>query len=142
MSDEKLLRMRARQALEIGKLPHSKPKRMWGGPGSGAPCSICVEPVMTQELGFELEFHEEQTGDGNHHVHLRCFAAWEFERRHFSRPKPSQPMQLSRSDEDRVGPGYASSALSACNNDGTICVKNEGTLAAPKRDDSPRGGAV
>jgi hypothetical protein len=39
-------------------------------------------PVKGDEMEFEIEFY--QNGDTSspvaHHIHVRCFAAWEFER--------------------------------------------------------------
>jgi hypothetical protein len=89
VSDESTLRQKAREALRTGRLPDRSPERMWGGPGSGADCAICGNSLTREELGFEIEF----SGDGegsrtvNHHVHIRCFAAWEFERRHGQEPQ-------------------------------------------------------
>ena len=36
MPDEVLLRVRARAAIQDGKLPSRRPDRTWGGPGVGA----------------------------------------------------------------------------------------------------------
>jgi hypothetical protein len=38
---ESTLRKIAREAIQAGRLPSSLPKRMWGGPGVGACCTIC-----------------------------------------------------------------------------------------------------
>jgi hypothetical protein len=85
MSDEETLREKAREAIEAGKLPSRRPERMWGGPGAGAHCRICDKLVEPDEVEFELEFmrDDESRGKDNYHVHLRCFAAWEFERQNF-----------------------------------------------------------
>jgi hypothetical protein len=55
---------------------------MWGGPGVGADCTICNAPVKRDELEFEIEFARDgdDLGASMYHVHIRCFAAWEFER--------------------------------------------------------------
>jgi len=55
---------------------------MWGGPGVGAHCAICNAPVKRDELEFEIEFARDgdDSADGTYHVHIRCFAAWQFER--------------------------------------------------------------
>ena len=84
MPDEAYLREKARRAVENGKLPARAPDRTWGGPGVGAECMICEKPVTKTELEFEIEFERDGGVPGldKYHVHVRCFAAWEFERRH------------------------------------------------------------
>jgi hypothetical protein len=83
MPDERLLRTKAREAVERGKIPRRRPDRTWGGPGVGATCSICDEPVTSAQLEFEIQFSRDGDNPGldKYHVHIRCFAAWEFERR-------------------------------------------------------------
>lgn len=94
MPDEAALRAEARDVVQKGKIPAVAPTRTWGGPGVGAPCSVCALPVTKDEKEFEIEF--EQDGGGGldkFHVHIRCFAAWEFERKRAlqeSRP-PQRP---------------------------------------------------
>ena len=81
MPDEPRLREQARAAVESGKLPSRAPDRTWGGPGVGASCSVCERPVSKQEMEFEIHFVRDGDADlDKHHVHIRCFAAWEFER--------------------------------------------------------------
>jgi hypothetical protein len=83
------LRRRAREAIQIGKLPIRHPDRTWGGPGVGAPCAVCELPVKKEEMEFEVQFARDgdhgdrQSGDRHFdifHIHVRCFAAWELER--------------------------------------------------------------
>ena len=85
MTDETLLREKAREALEAGRIPARSPQRTWGGPGAGASCAICGKRVGPGDVEFELEFGvlEEQARERSYHVHVRCFAAWEFERHRF-----------------------------------------------------------
>ncbi|MGH9892039.1 MAG: hypothetical protein ACREA0_08675 [bacterium] len=82
MNDESALRAKAREVIQGGTLPNSHPDRMWGGPGVGANCMICSEPAKRDELEFEIEFarNGDDPGLNTYHVHVRCFAAWEFER--------------------------------------------------------------
>jgi hypothetical protein len=82
MPDEARLREQAREAIQNGKLPSRAPDRTWGGPGVGAECSVCGKSVTKQELEFEIQFAHDGTMPGldRYHVHIRCFAAWEFER--------------------------------------------------------------
>ena len=82
MPDEPRLREQAREAIKGGKLPRQAPDRTWGGPGVGAPCAVCERPVKKDELEFEIQFAHDGDNPGldKFHVHIRCFAAWEFER--------------------------------------------------------------
>ena len=70
------------QSDSYGKLPARRPDRTWGGPGVGAPCAVCNEPVMKDQLELEVQFARERAVPGldKFHIHVRCFAAWEFER--------------------------------------------------------------
>ena len=83
MPDEKMLRDKARVVVQEGKLPSRRPDRTWGGPGVGAACAVCELPVEKTEMEFEIEFARDGDNPGldKFHVHFRCFAAWEFERR-------------------------------------------------------------
>jgi hypothetical protein len=80
LSDE-ALRAKAREAIRSGKLPSSPPKQVWGGQGAGADCTVCGAPVKPEELELEMEFAAagDELGRGSHHVHPRCFAAWQLE---------------------------------------------------------------
>ena len=82
MRDEARLREQAREAIQTGKLPARAADRTWGGPGEGLECSVCHQPVTKSEMEFEIEFAQngDMPGIDKYHVHVRCFAAWEFER--------------------------------------------------------------
>lgn len=144
MPDEIKLRNLARAAMQAGKLPRQRPQRMWGGPGIGIPCVICAEPVKQDELGFELQFQPdgENAGESDCHVHLRCFAAWEFERRHFDgapvQGQPTGTFERNR-EESHVIRANAAEFLPAANDDGTIRDHDDGTLSASGRDLTYRG---
>jgi hypothetical protein len=86
MPDEAALRASARAAVQQGKLPAVAPTRTWGGPGVGAACSVCELPITRNEQEFEIQFEHDGDSPGldKFHVHIRCFAAWEFERRRAS----------------------------------------------------------
>ena len=81
MNEERALREKARSLIEAGLIPKRRPDRMWGGPGVGADCTICRVWVGPGENELEIEFVRD--GDGTepdrYHVHVHCFAAWEFE---------------------------------------------------------------
>jgi hypothetical protein len=83
MIDDDALREHARQAIQAGRLPNREPSRIWGGNGFWMHCAVCGNLVVSDELGYELQFAE---GEGipatvEYHVHVRCFAAWDQERR-------------------------------------------------------------
>src|SRR5687768_12626847 len=74
------LREQARALLNSGRLPKSLPKRGWGGPGTGDPCSVCRAAVLESEVGIELEL---ASGNGAGaktalHFHVRCLSALEY----------------------------------------------------------------
>ena len=93
MSDEKDVRTKARAVMLAGKLPSRRPDRTWGGPGVGASCTVCELPVQSSEMEFEIQFARDGDNPGldKYHVHIRCFAAWEFERRNGEAEGPKQP---------------------------------------------------
>ena len=80
--NEQELREQARATIKAGKLPARRPDRTWGGPGVGALCSVCGVAVGKDQLEFEIQFAHDGDSPGldKYHVHVRCFAAWEFER--------------------------------------------------------------
>ena len=84
MPDEEVLRAKAREVIQQGKMPAHAPDRVWGGPGVDAPCAVCDLPISKSEMEFEVEFAVDGKGGGGdldkYHLHRRCFAAWELER--------------------------------------------------------------
>ena len=73
MSDSIRLLAKAERAIATGKLPSDIQARIWGGSGSGRPCSLCEEPLQPDQLEFELE-----TGDlGDVRFHMDCHRLWE-----------------------------------------------------------------
>jgi hypothetical protein len=89
MPDEPMLRGKARAAVQSEKLPGRPPDRTWGGPGVGAACSVCELPVTKDEMEFEIQFARDGGNPGldKYHVHVQCFAAWEFERKWAAPPR-------------------------------------------------------
>lgn len=82
MPDEPLLRQRARAAVKNGKLPARSPDRTWGRVGVGAACAVCEVRVTSVQMAMEIRFARDgdPLGFDTFHLHVRCFAAWEFER--------------------------------------------------------------
>jgi hypothetical protein len=80
--NEESVREKARDVLRSGKLPCRNPDRTWGGLGVGAMCTICDLPMRRDEMEFEIQFARDDGNPGldKFHVHLQCFAVWEFER--------------------------------------------------------------
>lgn len=75
---EEALQTRARERIEQGVLPREKPTRMWGGRGSGLPCSLCDEPIAETEPEMELEYEARAP---TVRFHLRCQSIWDGARR-------------------------------------------------------------
>ena len=82
--DEPQLRANARETLKAGKIPKRKPDRTGVRPAVNVLCSICGVPDDAPANGLsEIQFAREgDSGLDVFHVHIRCFAAWEFERDH------------------------------------------------------------
>lgn len=101
MSNESVLREKARKAITAGRLPNRHPDRTWGGrgEGDGVECPICGAAVERDEIEYEIEFAGDDPHPGSYHVHVRCFAAWESERRKVEggRPISAQPRRRSAS---------------------------------------------
>jgi hypothetical protein len=82
MPGEAVLRAKAREAIRAGKLPSRRPDRTWGGSGVGVVCTVCDEAVTKDQLEMQVEFSHDGSSPGLDifHIHVLCFAAWEFER--------------------------------------------------------------
>lgn len=82
MPDETHLRDRARAAIQSGKLPRQAADSTFGGPGIGKPCAICDNPIPKEQMEIEVLFlrHGPEAAPNTFHVHIWCFAVWEFER--------------------------------------------------------------
>lgn len=83
MADEASLAAKAREAIRSGALPARPANRTFGGPGSGATCAVCGEPVTRNQMELEIEFNRHGTAPGldRYHLHPKCFSAWELERK-------------------------------------------------------------
>ncbi|MGH8666549.1 MAG: hypothetical protein ACREUX_19970 [Burkholderiales bacterium] len=80
MSDEIILREKARALIRTGKLPSRRPDRVWGGAGfAGCPCMLCGVAIKHDEMAVELEFTRDAEDAINAHLHVGCFLAVELE---------------------------------------------------------------
>ena len=71
---EQELRALARERIAKGELPGEPSPKVWGGYGTGRPCSLCREPVQRDQIEFEV--------DGAGHVlifHMICQGVWHLE---------------------------------------------------------------
>jgi hypothetical protein len=140
VSDETTLRLNAREAIRAGKLPNRGAERMWGGPGFGACCAVCGQPVKRDELGFELDFrrdHDVPDVVGNTHVHVRCFEAWEVERRNFEAVRET----VSSSGPARLAHGACDSDSGATVNTRILpAAGDDGTMRACECDTKNKRG--
>jgi hypothetical protein len=81
VNDDSLLRKKAREVMDSGRLPDRAPDHIWGGPGTGADCAVCGHRIEHKETELEIEFVDRNGADSSFHlVHLRCFSALEGER--------------------------------------------------------------
>ena len=82
MPEEVVLREKARAAIKAGRMPTKLHQRLWGGSGTGGPCSVCDLPVSKDQPESEIEFTTNGVASSlvKFVLHVRCFAAWEFER--------------------------------------------------------------
>jgi hypothetical protein len=80
---EEPLREKVRSVLQAGKIPNRTPDHTRGVSGAGATCAICELPVTrADEMAVEIQFaRDDNPGLDKYDFHIRCYAAWEFERR-------------------------------------------------------------
>ncbi len=65
---------RALRAIKDGQLPPGVAERVWGGLGSGLPCSLCGQPIHSSDIEIELD------GVGTAaavRFHSRCHHLWQ-----------------------------------------------------------------
>ena len=83
MADEAALAAKVCDAIRAGSRRGGPTNRTFGGPGDGAICVVCGEPVTRSQMELEIEFNRHGTAPGldRYHLHTKCFAAWEAERK-------------------------------------------------------------
>lgn len=78
MAKEIYLQRTARDCLASGRLPRVQSQCIWGGYGHGDVCSLCGEPIRSNEVEFEVP--EGATGSGvAFKFHITCHDAWQLE---------------------------------------------------------------
>jgi hypothetical protein len=132
MTDESTLEKNAREAIQARALPNPPPTSMWGGPGCGASCAVCGEPLKRDEIEYELVFADNPDGGGlrTYHVHVKCFTAWERERQNLKAAGHAAPP----GDQTRLATCTPSCAHASESNSSTLLTDslpgpgNEGTI--------------
>jgi hypothetical protein len=75
---EQHLQHTARACLASGRLPRVQSQCIWGGYGRGDVCSLCGEPIRSNEVEFEVP--EDAVAPGTaFKFHITCHAAWQLE---------------------------------------------------------------
>lgn len=81
MQLEQELRLIARQRIAEGRLPSAPPARMWGGYATGELCSLCNQPILPEQVIYEVE----ATLGGtlrSFNFHAICQSSWQQECAH------------------------------------------------------------
>lgn len=69
---------RLRALFSTGRIPRGRPRRIFGGPGTGRPCLACDRPLRSDESEVEVEVET-----GTLVFHPRCFQLVESIRHEF-----------------------------------------------------------
>jgi hypothetical protein len=79
LTDDSVLRLKIRTAIETGGLPNRLPDRVWGGPSTAGQCAVCGGPTHGG-VEFELVFSDTYGAvETSHSVHPTCLKAFERE---------------------------------------------------------------
>src|SRR6185312_8901600 len=70
------LHERAREEIQRGRLPDTSPESIWAGPGSGLPCSVCGDPIQSNQVEYEMSL---TSGADSVRFHLPCHTVWQLE---------------------------------------------------------------
>jgi hypothetical protein len=73
-ADSATLLDRAQRAIEDRQLPPGVSTRVWGGRGSGLPCSLCGQPIDSNDVEIELDGVGASAGV---RFHSRCHLVWQ-----------------------------------------------------------------
>ncbi len=75
---EQRLQHAARACLASGRLPRVQSQCIWGGYGRGDVCSLCGEPIRSNEVEFEVPEADSGTWPA-FKFHITCHDAWQLE---------------------------------------------------------------
>ena len=78
MPTELCLQRTARDCLASGRLPRLHSQCIWGGYGRGDVCSLCAQPIRSNEVEFEVP-EDAAAGALAFRFHITCHAAWQIE---------------------------------------------------------------
>jgi hypothetical protein len=59
--------------VSAGLLPRQAPVKTWGGFGSDRPCDGCDEPILPNEVEYEVDFEDSPSI----RLHAACYEAWQ-----------------------------------------------------------------
>jgi hypothetical protein len=76
-TEQRLLRT-ARACLASGRLPRVQSQCIWGGYGRGDVCSLCGEPIRSNEVEFEVP-EADSGARAAFKFHITCHDAWQLE---------------------------------------------------------------
>jgi hypothetical protein len=74
------IRLLIRSKLNDGRLPYDSMPRFWGGAGDGEQCDVCDTLITKEQLVME-GIASVFTSKKPVQFHVRCFYAWDAERR-------------------------------------------------------------
>lgn len=121
--------------MAASRLPNRRPKRLWGGWGSGRECSLCGKAVSSQQAELELEFAEpDGAAPSIYFVHPECFAAWDSE----NRRAESLPAEASRAPNASSHDGHGE----ARSDEGSPVVVAESMVGGDIPGTGPKPGIV
>jgi hypothetical protein len=71
-----------RAKIESGKLPITRPEKVWAGYGRGCACDVCDQRITAADAEYEADLPDGRTL----HFHQACLGLWHQERARFLPP--------------------------------------------------------
>ena len=71
--DELALLRLAKELIGTGWLPHESTRALWAGAGTGRVCALCYEPVVSEEIEYQIV----ERGGRRFQFHMRCHDVWQ-----------------------------------------------------------------